>query len=209
MKKEIRILSVEDVPADTVLINHELRQAGLLFRTKRVDSKQAFLHELAHDPPDVILSDHGLPSFDGFTALAIAKDKCPEVPFIFVTNSLGEEKVIETFEKGATNCVLKNRLSKLPQVVQRALCESEQQRLSKQTAAENQRVHLENRNAAANVRSGTRLLPICAHCKKIRDGKGHWEVLEIHFQRHYHLDFTHGLCPDCIPVFFPGQSARP
>ncbi len=61
------------------------------FRSKRVDTKQAFLRELECNPPDLILSDQGLPSFDGFTALAVARDRCPEVPFIFVTGSLGEK----------------------------------------------------------------------------------------------------------------------
>jgi PAS domain S-box-containing protein len=124
VKKEIRILFVEDVPADVVMINHELRKGGLAFRSKRVDSRDAFLRELQHDPPDLILSDHGLPGFDGFTALAIARDRCPEVPFIFVTNSMGEQMTIETFESGATDYVLKHNLSKLVPAVQCALREA-------------------------------------------------------------------------------------
>jgi PAS domain S-box-containing protein len=124
VKKEIRILYVEDVPADVVMVNHELRKGGLAFRTRRVDSKDVFLHELEGNPPDLILSDHGLPSFDGFTALAIARDKCPEVPFIFVTTSLGEQVAIETFESGATDYVLKSNLAKLVPAVQRALREA-------------------------------------------------------------------------------------
>jgi len=132
VKNEIRILYVEDVPADVVMVNHELRRGGLAFRTKRVDTKEDFLHELEHAVPDVILSDHGLPSFDGFTALAIARDKCPTVPFIFVTNSLGEEMTIETFESGATDYVLKKNLRKLVPTVQRALREAEERAAFKQ-----------------------------------------------------------------------------
>jgi PAS domain S-box-containing protein len=124
MKNEIRILCVEDVPADVVMLNHALRLGGLRFRSKRVDTKAAFLHELEHHLPDVILSDHGLPSFDGFTALAIAKSRCPEVPFIFVTSALGEEMTISTFENGATDYVLKKDLSKLAPAVERALREA-------------------------------------------------------------------------------------
>src|SRR5258706_11033696 len=133
VKNDIRILYVEDVPADAVIVNPALRQGGLTFRTKRVDSRDAFLHELEHNPPDVILSNHGLTSFDGLTALAIAKDKCPDTPFIFVTNSLGEEIAIETFESGATDYVLKNNLAKLAPAVRRALqsCE-ERARLKEQ-----------------------------------------------------------------------------
>ncbi len=132
VKKEIRIVYIEDIPADAVLVNHELRKAGLSFKTKRVDSKEAFLHELKHNPPDVILSDHGLPSFDGFIALAIARDKCPETPFIFVTNSRGEDMAIETFESGATDYVLKKNLSKLAPAVLRALREAEERAKLKQ-----------------------------------------------------------------------------
>ena len=133
VKNEIRILYVEDVPADAVMVNHALRQGGLAFRTKRVDTKEAFLRELEAHPPDVILSDHGLPSFDGFTALAIAKDKYPDIPFIFVTNSLGEEIAIETFENGATDYVLKNNLTKLAPAVKRALrCSAERMQLRQQ-----------------------------------------------------------------------------
>src|SRR5437879_1019262 len=125
MKKELTILCVEDVPADVVRVNHALREVGMSFRSKRVDTQEAFLHELEHNPPDVILSDHGLPSFDGFTALAIAREKCPDVPFIFVTDSLGEQMAIDTFESGATDYVLKKDLSKLATVVRRGLREAE------------------------------------------------------------------------------------
>ena len=120
-RSDIRILCVEDTPADMVMVNHALRAGGLAFRSKRVDSKDAFLHELESDPPDLILSDHGLPSFDGFAALAVARDKCPDTPFIFVTSSPGEEIGIETYLSGATDYVLKNDLAKLAPVVRRAL----------------------------------------------------------------------------------------
>jgi PAS domain S-box-containing protein len=104
-----------------MIVSRELRNAGLAFCLRRVETKEAFLSQLQHDPPDLILSDHGLPCFDGFAALAIARTTCPEVPFIFVTNSLGEETTIETFEGGATDYVLKKNLSKLGPVVMRAL----------------------------------------------------------------------------------------
>jgi PAS domain S-box-containing protein len=135
VKNEIRILILEDVASDVVMITHELRQAGLRFRAQRVDTRTEFLQQLEHNPPDLILSDHGLPAFDGFTALAIAKDKCPDIPFIFVTSALGEELTIETFESGATDYVLKNRLSNLVPVVRRALREAEARRHHQDTEA--------------------------------------------------------------------------
>jgi DNA-binding response OmpR family regulator len=127
---------VEEVPAEVVLLNHALRQGGLKFCSKRVHNKETFVHELERNPPDVILSDHGLASFDGFAALAIAREKRPGVPFIFVTGSLGEQKIIELFHRGATDCVLKHHLSELAPAVGRALRESEQRSLRKQKEQE-------------------------------------------------------------------------
>src|SRR5579859_7064077 len=132
MKTELSILCVEDVPTDVAMLNHALREGGMSFRSKRVDSEEAFLHELQHNPPDVILSDHGLPSFDGFMALTIAREKCPEVPFIFVTGKLGEQIAIETLRNGATDYVLKSNLTKLAPTIERALREAENRAVRKQ-----------------------------------------------------------------------------
>lgn len=112
---------LEDVAADVVRINHELRQGGIPFQCKRVETRQEFVKELEQNPPDVILSDHGLPSFDGFSALAVARDKCPDTPFIFVTGSMGEEMAIDSLRSGATDYVLKEHLSNLVPAVQRSL----------------------------------------------------------------------------------------
>ena len=122
VNKELRILILEDNASDVVLINRELRQSGLAFRSIRVETREAFMRELQEDhPPDLIFSDHGLPAFNGFAALALAQEKCPEIPFIFVTGSAQEEMAVETFKKGATDFVLKGRLSNLAPAVQRAL----------------------------------------------------------------------------------------
>jgi PAS domain S-box-containing protein len=124
VSKAIGILVLEDTAADMVRINHALRHAGLNFRSKRVQTKKDFLHELQHHPPDLIFSDRGLPSFDGATALAIARKQCPEVPFIFVTGTPGGKAPQERYETGVTAKVLKNRLDQLGPAVRRALAES-------------------------------------------------------------------------------------
>src|SRR4051794_9410110 len=102
-------------------MNHELRAGGLSFEAKRVETREEFLREIEHHTPDLILSDHGLPGFDGFTALAIARDRCPETPFIFVTGSMGEELAIDSLRSGATDYVLKTRISNLVPAVERAM----------------------------------------------------------------------------------------
>jgi PAS domain S-box-containing protein len=121
VNNELRILVLEDVPADVMLIDHELKQMGVPFAVKRVETREDFTRELESNPPDVILSDHGLPAFDGFAALAVARSKYPDIPFIFVTGSMGEELAIESLRGGATDYVLKSHMSNLVPAVERAL----------------------------------------------------------------------------------------
>ena len=124
----LRILLVEDRPADVALIAHLLRHAGRDILVRAVDTEKAFEAALDGEPPDLILSDYRLPTFDGRKALEIAKRLVPRVPFIFVTGAMGEEIAIETLKEGATDYVLKSRLSRLVPAVNRALRESEQRR---------------------------------------------------------------------------------
>src|SRR5690349_19526224 len=112
---------VEDVVHDATLVEHTLKDSGFDFTFKRVDTEEDFLQQLDRFHPSVILSDHGLPSFDGFTALALAQKQAPDVPFIFVTGSLGEEMTIKALKSGATDFILKHRLASLPPAIHRAL----------------------------------------------------------------------------------------
>jgi signal transduction histidine kinase len=123
-KATIRILLLEDSATDAELVRHALRQGGLSFFLEHVETKVAFTHRLQKWKPDLILSDFSLPSLDGYTALALARSKCPDVPVIFVTGTLGEEVAIETLKKGATDYVLKHRLSRLVPSVHRAMREA-------------------------------------------------------------------------------------
>jgi len=121
--KKLRILMLEDVAVDAELVEHQLQSEGILFSSKRVYTKEGFLKELRDFSPDLILADYSLPQFDGLSALAIAQEQSPEVPFILITGTMGEEFAIETLKKGATDYVLKQRLSRLVPSVKRALRE--------------------------------------------------------------------------------------
>ncbi len=123
MDRELHILILEDVPTDAELMKFELTEAGMTFSARRVDTKETYLKELEGFVPNIILSDYSLPTFDGLSALKIAADRCPDVPFIFVSGALGEELAIELLKKGATDYVLKDRMSRLAPAVSRALQE--------------------------------------------------------------------------------------
>jgi signal transduction histidine kinase len=124
VKNEIRIVLLEDNTNDAELVRHALRSGGVAFSLDHADTRGGFIQRLEQTPPDLILSDFSLPSLDGYAALAIAREKCPDVPFIFVTGTLGEEVAIETLKQGATDYVLKQRLSRLVPSVHRALREA-------------------------------------------------------------------------------------
>jgi DNA-binding NtrC family response regulator len=206
---DIRVLLIEDDPNDAELIARELRRGGMDTNIRRVENREDFLRALAEEMPDIILSDHGLPQFDGFSAMAIAKEKCGHVPFLFVTGLLGEEVIIETLTRGATDYVLKNHLSKLLPAVERALREAEERRKRREAEAERERLIVELQDALARVKTLSGLLPICSSCKKIRDDKGYWNRLETYLQEHSGAKLTHGICPDCAQTLYPGLFDEP
>jgi len=121
MGKELHILILEDVPADASLMERELRKAGVAFITRCVETEEDFVKGIQEFHPDLILADYTLPSFDGLSALAIAREQCPEVPFIFVTGSLNEELAVECMKSGATDYVLKDHLVRIGPAVKGVL----------------------------------------------------------------------------------------
>jgi PAS domain S-box-containing protein len=126
MPHRLRILSVEDDPKDAELIQDLLETEGIVCEVTRVDTEAALLASVEQGGIDLILSDYTLPSFDGISALNLATKACPDVPFIFVSGTLGEEVAIEALKIGATDYVLKTRLSRLVPSMVRALREATQ-----------------------------------------------------------------------------------
>jgi len=135
MSRPLNILILEDVATDAELIQFELTEAGISFAAWWAQDKPSYLKGLDEFFPDLILSDYSLPSFDGISALKLAKKTCAAVPFIFVSGALGEEKAIELLKEGATDYVLKSRLARLGPAVSRALQEAQTLR-ERETAEE-------------------------------------------------------------------------
>lgn len=115
---------LDDVQADAELVAFELSEAGTDFEPTFVSDKASFLAALEERLPDIILSDYSLPQFNGYEAMKIARSKYPDIPFIFVSGALGEELAIDLLKKGATDYVLKDRMSRLAPAVNRAMQEA-------------------------------------------------------------------------------------
>ena len=116
----VRILLLEDTDTDAELVERALRRGGLPFVLRRVETEVDFVRELHEFTPDVVLADYKLPTFDGVRALMIVRGENLETPFIFVSGTLGDEKAVDLLKLGATDYVLKDRLSRLVPAILRA-----------------------------------------------------------------------------------------
>ena len=121
MDTQLRILYVEDDPLDVKLVRETLLAENLPCEVVSVATHEELTRALEAGAFDVILADYGLPGYTGREALALARARQPETPFIFVSGALGEEEAIDLLKQGATDYVLKNRLSRLAPAVRRAL----------------------------------------------------------------------------------------
>jgi signal transduction histidine kinase len=163
----ISVLLIEDNVRDAQWIADLLAADGLAVRMERVDNLDSFKLALQRQAFHVILSDYSLPSFDGLTALAVARKTCPDTPFILVSGALGEETAVECLRAGASDYVLKQRLDRLGPVVRRALKEAEQQRQHRQAEA-------------ALARSEQQLRALTARLEKLREHERTRISREIH-----------------------------
>jgi len=114
-------LHLEDNPHDAELVESLVLREWPNSRIDRVDTKATFEAIISREIPDLILSDFSLPSFDGLSALTLARKRAPETPFIFLSGTIGEEVAVEALRNGAMDYVLKDRMVRLIPAMQRAL----------------------------------------------------------------------------------------
>jgi two-component system, cell cycle sensor histidine kinase and response regulator CckA len=132
----LRILILEDVPMDAELVEYELARARIPFLSHRVDSREGFLDALEQFGPDLILSDYTLPRFDGMTALSLARERAPSIPFLIVTGSVNEETAVGCMKAGATDYLLKSNLARIGPAIEAALerCRAHSQKAEAEAA---------------------------------------------------------------------------
>lgn len=118
MKHSIKILHLEDNPFDVEMAERELLKGKLVFEKVVVDNRKDFIKALHEFVPDIILSDHSLPSFDSIAAMELVKQLSPEVPVILVTATVSEEFAVNILKQGAADYILKTNLQRLPAAVE-------------------------------------------------------------------------------------------
>src|SRR5438045_791186 len=124
----LHVLHLEDDANFAERVRAALESDGIACDVLRVDTRTCFEEGLERADLGLILSDASLQSYDGLSALALARERRPDVPFIFVCGTLGEEVAIESLKNGASEYVLKDRLSRLPHATRRALRDMGEQR---------------------------------------------------------------------------------
>ncbi len=118
----LNVLILEDRPIDAELLLHELKRSGYSCISKRVDTENDYIAGI-NAIPDIILADYNLPQFTAMEALQLLQERGLDIPFIVVTGTISEEVAVETMKRGAADYLLKDRLSRLGQAVQRAMHE--------------------------------------------------------------------------------------
>ena len=179
LDRPLRVLHLEDDAVDAALVEATLQADGLFPQIVRVETRQDFDAALQAGGFDLILADYNLPAFDGVSAQASAAHAHPEVPFIFVSGGIGEEKAIDRVIAGATDYVLKDRIRRLPSAVRRAIAESQERAERRRADAE---VRALNADLEQRVIDRTRALAVvnlalARRETEIRDAKSFLEDL--------------------------------
>jgi PAS domain S-box-containing protein/putative nucleotidyltransferase with HDIG domain len=123
MSTKLKVLLVEDRAADAELVLHELRRAGYDPEWKRVETEPEFLAQIGQDW-DIILADYNLPEFSGLRALELLREREPDLPFILVSGTIGEDNAVANMKAGANDYIMKDRLARLGPAVGRELREA-------------------------------------------------------------------------------------
>lgn len=188
----IRILHIEDNPADVVLIREILAEAkGFSGTVHHAGLLALGLEILTTNTIDIILLDLNLPDIAGKATFQAVKESARDTPVIIMTGLNDEEAAVNAVREGAQDYLLKSQVD--ANLLVRSI----------RYAIEREKLSSELRQAMARIKTLSGLLPICAACKNIRDDQGFWHQVEEYVRAHSDAEFTHGLCPKCAVKLYP------
>lgn len=190
--KPVRVLLIDDDPIQHLLLKNLLSTPAVPpFQCHMASALQEGWTQLAARETDVLLLDLGLPGCTGIEAFTLTQEQFPDLPIVVLTGQDDEALGLSLVHKGAQDYLVKGQVSAA--LLGRTL----------RYAIERQRLMLELQRALAEIKTLNGLLPICSHCKKIRDDKGYWTLLEQYIEARSAAQFTHGICPECIKTLYP------
>jgi CheY-like chemotaxis protein len=180
-----------------MIANKILQKAG--YETLTANNGQNALDKTFNEPVDLILLDIMMPEMNGFEVCSKLQDneKTKDIPVIFLTAVTDKESIVKGFETGGKDYLTKpfntpELLARVKTHVDLKLARDKQQQLINDL-----------QKALDEIKTLSGLLPICSHCKKIRDDSGYWQSVEHYIAERSDAQFSHGICPDCMRQFYP------
>lgn len=199
----LRVLMVEDVPADAEVCLHALRRHGYSVCADIVTIREDFLQRVSQAKYDVVLSELSLPDWNAVDVLEQLEKLQQDVPFILVTRGVDEELATRLIDGGADDYIFKDRLSRLPLAVRRVLRERRLLDERRAAAIERERLIRKLEETLSEVKRINGLLPVCVTCKRILSEKGFWSRMEAYIERHSEARISPSLCPECAARHYP------
>ena len=202
IKNKARILIVDDEPINVMIAERILQKNG--YETISVNHGNDALEILQTKPVDLILLDIMMPDINGFEVCGklMQNEKTKDIPVIFLTAVTDKESIIKGFEVGGKDYLTKpfnttELVARVKTHVDLKLARDSQEKLIK-----------ELKSALDEIDTLSGLLPICSHCKKIRDDSGYWQGVEQYIAARSDAQFSHGICPDCMREYYPKVAAK-
>ncbi|MDA2937281.1 response regulator [Acidobacteria bacterium AH-259-A15] len=202
----VRILYMEDDAVTARIVQLKLQKAG--YTVTHVGDGGEGLKKLEQGDFDIALIDKNMPVRNGLEVIleVSESDWDPRPSMIMLTAGGDERAAVEAMKSGASDYIVKDPenqyLELLPPVIERVLQERQLEQQKRRAEQERKRLIEELQQALAQVKTLSGLLPICMHCKKIRDDKGSWERIEVYVSQHSEAEFSHGLCQSCAKEFY-------
>jgi two-component system, response regulator PdtaR len=193
--KPMSVLIVDDQESMRELLQHQLEKIGHIIVGKASNGRQA-IEMTGSLHPDIVLMDIEMPEMDGLRATKIIVEKYPR-PVVLLTSYDNEDMIRQASEAGAAAYLLKPPSG---EEIERTMIIASARFAD---LIELRRLNSELTKALENVKKLSGLLPICAHCKSIRNDKGYWEAVEEYISNKTDAQFSHSLCPKCIEQFYP------
>jgi two-component system, response regulator PdtaR len=191
----LRVVIADDQESMSAIIRRQLLKIGHVVIGKATNGSQAVeMTQLLQ--PDIVLMDIEMPEMDGLEAARLIHERCPR-PVVLLTGHDDPEMVRKASQAGVGAYLMKPPSA--PEIERSIIIAVA--RFS--DLMELRRLNVELKTALDNVKALKGLLPICAGCKKIRDDKGYWEGVETYIKKHTDVEFSHGLCPDCLTRLYP------
>ncbi len=201
-KEPIRILLVDDDEDDYIVTRDLLSDTrDFAYRLEWVETYNKAGEMFSRSDYDVYLIDYRLGDHTGLELLRNGiKDGCKS-PIIMLTGQGDHEVDLEAMNAGASDYLVKGQIN--PSSLERSIRYSIER---KKAELEKEKLIKELKKAIKEVKKLSGMLPICASCKKIRDDLGYWRQVEEYIEKHADVEFTHGICPECLKRIYPNYT---